>query len=160
NTNLPHVIRSASSSLDSNSSMERDYQFVSVAYWDHIDEMFPGLFKNRLKRDPGSDAETFAQVAIFLPRNRHLCCPWAWPRRVRVRQPDGSYRWEIRWTNNIESWPQHWDLLNQNWTCKLVPATSESIPAILQQAPNDLPNFRPPRFRGVTPEDFRRLNRH
>jgi hypothetical protein len=113
--------------------------------------MFPGLYRNPLHRD-GSDAVTFAQVQIFLPRNRHLCCPWAWP----IPQRDGT----IRWRNNMDGWPQHWDLLNQNWQCKLVPATSRSVPQILSRAPSDLPNFRPPRMTGVSEEDFRQLNQH
>jgi hypothetical protein len=150
-TNLPHVIRAAAGNVSSNQTLERDHQFVSVAYSPHLREMFPGLYRNPLHRD-GSDAVTFAQVQIFLPRNRHLCCPWAWP----IPQRDGT----IRWRNNMDGWPQHWDLLNQNWQCKLVPATSRSVPQILSRAPSDLPNFRPPRMTGVSEEDFRQLNQH
>jgi len=155
-TNLPHVIRKPYAGISGNQSLQRDFQYVSVTYWEHLEEMFPGLFKNRMKGDPGSDAQTFAQVAVFLPRNRHLCCPWAWPFRVTL--PDGTT--VIRWRNNREGMPQHWDLLNQNWQCKLVPARAENLPAILEQAPDDLPNFRPPRFNGVSAEDFKRLTRH
>lgn len=154
--NLPHVIRLPNPGLTQRESMERDYQFVSVAYWSHIDEEFPGLFRNLLKRGAPSDALTFAQTTVFLPRRRHRCCPWAWP--ITIRQPDGTV--VVRWRNNVENWPQNWDLLNQNWTCKLSPATAKRMPAILQQVPPGLPTFHPPQFTNMSPQDFRRLNNH
>lgn len=155
--NLPFIIRNPNDTdSPGQDPMERDYQFVAVAYGTHIDEMFPGLFKNRLSRDPGSDAMTFAQVTIFLPKNRHLCCPWATPYVVTL--PDGSTA--IRWRNHREGQPQDWSLFNQNWQCKLMPATATGLPLILSQAPPDLQTFRPPRLNGVTVDDIRRLNRH
>jgi hypothetical protein len=39
-----------------------------------------------------------------------------------------------------------WDLLNQHWTAKLVPAAIRTLPAILQEPPN-VPGFNPQRFR-------------
>jgi len=160
NINLPHVIRRADASQSGPESLRRDYQFVSVAYWSHIDETFPGLFKNRLNREPGSDAQTFAQVAVFIPKRRHVCCPWATPFRCERTLPDGTVIQDICWRNHRESWPQGWNLLNQNWQCKLVPATADSLPDILSQSPSDLPTFRPPNLTNVTAGDLRKINKH
>ena len=159
-TNLPHVIRKPSLSLSPNVSLERDYRYVSVTYWQHIDEMFPGLFKNRLGREPGYDPQTFAQSAIFIQRNRHRCCPWAWPYRVQIRNAAGQLVWVTRWRNNREGLPQGWDLLNQNWTTKLVPASNRNMGQILQQKPPRNQNFRSPRFNGIQPGDIRTISKH
>ncbi|MCH8830592.1 MAG: Tad domain-containing protein [Planctomycetes bacterium] len=159
-TNLPHVIRKPSPGLTANRSLELDTQFVAVTYWTHIHEMYPGLLKNSFARKPGFDPQTFAQATIFIPRRRYLCCPWAWPYWVTVTLPDGTQYREIRWRLNIESWPQGWDLLNQNWTTKLVPATTMNLGSILEQSPPGINGFRPPRFSGVSPGDIRKINKH
>lgn len=140
-TNLPHLIRRADGST-TNEQLEQDHTFVSVAYWPHLNEMFPGLFANPLERDAGGDAFTFAQVSVFIPRARHLDGPWAW-QEERVDEFGNTY---IVYHNHMDGWPSSWNLWNQNWTVKLVPATSRTIPEILQQQPPDLAWFQPPNF--------------
>jgi hypothetical protein len=49
------------------------------------------------------------------------------------QQPEPGDDWE--WYVVRQGRPRHWDLLNQNWTCQLVPATSRAVPAILQTDP-------------------------
>ncbi|GAB4153235.1 MAG: hypothetical protein Tsb009_29540 [Planctomycetaceae bacterium] len=159
-TNLPHVIRNPLPTLSENDSLERDHRFVAVTYWKHVKEMFPGLFKNRLSRDPGYDPQTFAQAAVFIPRNRYLCCPWAWPYWVRIQNPDGTYSWQLRWRNNMQGWPQNWDLLNQNWSAKLVPASTRTLGLILEQSPPRAPDFRSPRFNGLQSGDIHAISKH
>lgn len=167
-TNLPHVIRNLPPDEAPNDALERDYRFISVTYWKHVREKFPGLFKNRYGRDPGFDAQTFAAGAFFIPKRRYRCCPWATPYYVRVRDPDGTLRWELRWRNHYDGWPgawgpfrnPRWDLFNQNWHAKLVPAATDNLAAILQQTPPGDNNFRAPNFNGTDPGDIHRISKH
>jgi hypothetical protein len=146
--NLPHVIRRRTTGEGINKYLEDDFMFVGVAYWPKLDEMLPGLFKNPIE----SDAQTFAQVMLFVPEPR-LVKGW---RRIgdapsggsvdlggvpgdmidlpgdrEPQDPDPEWQWYVV----RQGRPQHWDLLNQNWTCQLVPATSGAIPAILETDP-------------------------
>ena len=48
----------------------------------------------------------------------------------------------------MDPWPGNWDLFNQNWTVRLVPTTSPTMPFVLQspptgvvQQPVQLPNL-------------------
>ncbi|MBW3540867.1 MAG: hypothetical protein KY476_11400, partial [Planctomycetes bacterium] len=155
--NLPHVLRQTP--LSDNDRHDREHTLIAVAYWPHLSEAFPGLFRNPIARD-GSDAQAFAQVRLFIPQRRHLCCPWAWPRPVTVRQPDGTIVTRIEWVNNMENRPSHWDLINQKWTAKLVPATSPAVLPILQTQPPGLAWFRPPRLGDATMEHVSAVNTH
>lgn len=153
-TNLPHMIRDRS---PDNETLERDYQFVAVTYWRHVREKFPGLFKNRYGRDPGFDPQTFAEAAVFIPRSRYRCCPWSTP----VYVPDGLGGWKIgHWVDHGDGWPHGWNLLNQNWQTKLVPANTDNLGAILQQRPPRDNSFRAPNFSGIVRGDIHRISKH
>ena len=182
-TNLPMMIRLTDygtdweklrrqgSAEDINRNLERDFQFLGVVYRDHRRENGPGLFKNPLAKH--SDAITFTQVSLFLPR----------PRRFLSRGGGGGGQVGLggtfgfsggidssspqpaqgpispeneRWPS--ENWPTHWDLLNQNWMVKIVPATAPAIPNILQTPPGD--NTRTPNFGGARIQHLNRVNTH
>jgi hypothetical protein len=154
---------------DINRNLERDFQFLGVVYREHRPESGPGLFKNPLARH--SDAVTFTQISLFLPEPRRylsggggggdigLGGTFGFSSGVPVPPPPATG--EIapeheRWPS--ENWPRHWDLLNQNWTVKIVPATAPAIPEILQTPPHD--NFRTPHFNGARVEHLNRVNTH
>jgi hypothetical protein len=163
-TNLPHVIRdqppavsvaqsNPSSIAERNNILEREYTFVAVAYWPHLSETFPGLFRNLLEREGNSDALTFAQATLYLPEPR-LRQPWLVPSRDFFGEING-------WHAHRDNWPTHWDAFNQNWMAKLVPARSPSVLPILQSQPGgSLAGFRPPQLGGVTMDEINGVNMH
>ncbi len=152
-TNLPHIIRGDSTGLASNQLLEKDHTFVSVAYWLHFNETFPGLFSNLLDRDGQSDALTFAQASVFIPRWRYRCCPWLVP-------VTDNWGRDAGFALNRDNWPSNWDLFNQNWTTKLVPATSPAVVPIIQTPPPELPTFRSPNLGSADIEDLKRISLH
>lgn len=184
-TNLPMVLRLTEFGADAetlrqqgrqadvNAYLERDFQFLAVVYGRHLRDYGPRVFRNPLPQL--SDALTFAEVALFLPQPRSY--------RVGPRVPDpdvglgGTFGFdsgltlpvepppapvapeEERWA--LENWPWHWDLLNQNWMVQLVPATARNVPSVLQTPPPvQWGEYRPPRFDGMTIQDFKRINTH
>ena len=141
-----------------------------MVYRDHQKENGPGLFKNPLAKH--SDAVTFTQISLFLPRPRRvLSNGQSSPQRnlggtfgfsssipLPPPPPPGSIPPEQeRWPS--ENWPWHWDLLNQNWTVKIVPATATAIPTILQTPPPG-GNTRNPNLAGARVEHLNRVNTH
>jgi Flp pilus assembly protein TadG len=146
-TNLPHVIRRRTATEgNTNQYLEDHFMFVGVAYWPKLDEMLPGLFKNPIE----SDAQTFAQVMLFVPEPR-LVKRWRSVESSGGGAGLGGVPGDIidlpaegesensepgrEWYVVRQGRPRHWDLLNQNWTCQLVPATSGAIQAILESDP-------------------------
>ena len=183
-TNLPMVMRLTEDGTDVetmrqtgqqqavNQHLEQTYQFLAVMYRRHISETGPGVFRNPLARE--ADSLAFAQVSLFVPRaRRYLAGPGRADPDLNLGGTFGfdsglelpaepaapSSPGEERWVR--ENWPSHWDLLNQNWTVKLVPATAPSIPGILQSHPGlESMDFRPPNLGGVTIQDINRVNTH
>ena len=129
------------------------FMFVGVVYWRKLPRMLPGLFRDPIE----SDAQAFAQVRVFVPAPR---LKWVKvgggggansgtslggvPGHSAIMPPDdpgttgggGPGRWVV----GVESIPTNWDLLNQHWTCQIVPATGPNVPTILSSAP-PLPDF-------------------
>jgi hypothetical protein len=127
------------------------------------------LFKNPLARH--SDTLAFTQISLFLPQPRRYLSTGGGGRQVGLggtfgfssgidAQPppaQGEVPPEAeRWPR--ENWPRHWDLLNQNWTVKIVPATATAIPEILQTPPTD--NVRMPDLGAARVEHLNRVNTH
>ncbi len=181
-TNLPMMIRFTDAGgdwdtlrqkgrpRDINRNLERDFQFLGVVYRDHQKENGPGLFKNPLKKR--SDAQTFAQISLFLPRPRRVLSngqqspqqslggTFGFSSNIALPPPPapGSIRpEEERWPR--ENWPWHWDLLNQNWTVKIVPATAAAVPRILQTPPPG-GSLRPPNLGAAGIQQLNRVNTH
>lgn len=183
-TNLPMIIRAVQPGLPPeqlnigdpqqlNEYLEQNLLFLSVVYREQLQETGPGLFRNPI--DEQSDALTFAQVSVFLPRARRYLSTGGSQEQVPIGgapgfsggfdlgpPPDNGGVGDIapedeRWPS--EGWPSHWDLLNQNWTSKLVPATADAIPAILQSDPSQ-GQFRPPDLGGADMRTINRVNTH
>ncbi|MBN2024817.1 MAG: Tad domain-containing protein [Pirellulales bacterium] len=171
-TNLPHVIRTEQAEVhDGNAHLDEAFSFVAVVYWPKTPEILPGLF-----RDPiDGDAVAYAQARLFIPARR-LVWHWAEPaappfgdmggHEIPMPPPeDGSDpgdeeptepgHWIIAWGPGIS---EQWNLLNQNWTAQLVPATLVTLPAILQTPPDAA--HRPPSLGGMTVEDIQRISPH
>ena len=157
--NLPMVLRQRDTG-DANQYLERDFTFVTVVYRDHLTDTAPGVFRNPLKNlnpfDEQNDklALAYAQVRLFIPQ------------ALMAKHPP-SGQWGIEWDPN--GWPQGRDLMNQNWTVQLVPATAETTPLILQTAPpsgivtapfNGQFEGRLPNLGGADIEVINRINTH
>jgi len=153
--NLPMVIRSVQP--DQSQYIDQDFSFVGVSYWPQLTETLPGLFKN----PSGNDAMAFSEVMLFIPRQR-LIRVWSGggggpvpvpgipiggvpgqgvdlPQQGQPQAPQpGGQAGAVdppRWSVGRESKPTQWDLLNQSWTVKLIPAASAGVAAILQTTP-------------------------
>jgi len=147
--NLPMVLRQY---------VEQDFEFVTVVYRDHLTDTAPGVFRNPLKNltpfNTQNDrlAQTYSQVRLFVPFRQML------PNRT-PRPP--CY---LHWGPN--GWPQGRDLMNQNWTVQLVPATARATSLILQTSPPSEIVTAPFNgdFRGRLPNlgnvDINRINTH
>jgi hypothetical protein len=148
--NLPHLIRETPDEVgDTQQWLALDYQFVGVAYWRKLPAAIPRLFGDSL----AADHQAFAQGQLFLRRPR------------LVRHGDG-WDWGNEHHIRLDNSPRHWDLWNQNWTFQLVPATADSLAAILSQTPRSSAlgdaagSLRVPDLGGVNPGDLRRVVTH
>lgn len=155
--------------------LEQYHSFVGVAYWPAMRQTSPIFFRYPL----AVDSMAFAQASVFIPRSRYrryvLWSNRDWFVPTRLDPTTGLQLY----ANAYDNWPQDWEQLapvqqlnlqwipvwnlgNQNWMAQLVPATSNSIPAILQSsiAQQFVPNVRTPNFGGLSPVDLRRINTH
>jgi len=179
NANLPHVIRAEVPPIGStqacNDYLDRDFTFLGVAYWREL----PALMGRVFRAPTESDSVAFAQVRVFVPRAR-LVWDYVIPGRFRlpiggapgdgfppvdgIDGPEPPPSGEGHWVVRRQGVPTHWDLLNQHWTCQLVPATHPSLLAIIQTPP-PLPEFadasiRLPRLVGLDSAQIGRISTH
>ncbi|MFG0296295.1 MAG: TadE/TadG family type IV pilus assembly protein [Maioricimonas sp. JB045] len=154
NTNVPMMIRDLADAW-TNENIDSGFTFVSVVYRQHVDTTGPGMYFNPLNE--ANDAQTFAEIRLFIPRPRFLCCPWIAPSYGEDSQSGNILGWHAR----IDNWSQRWDTFNQNWMVKVVPATSEGIPLILQSPPGgQLNGFRHPDLGLMEMRDLNAINTH
>jgi len=144
------------------SFLEQSHTFVGVVYWPRMQQKSPVFFRYPL----AMDAVAFAQTSVYVPKARYRCCPWA------TAYWSGSPP-RINWVDNYDNWPEFWnmqtqrrvpvwDVTNQDWIAKLVPATSDSLAAILQsqQSQQYAPGVRTPSLGGLSSSSLRRINTH
>jgi hypothetical protein len=131
--------------------LEQRHTFIGVVYWPWMQQKSPVFFRYPL----ATDSIAFAQTSVFIPKARFACCPW-------YTQMWAGAPPQLHSSNNYENWPPFWDLTNQNWIAKLVPATSDSVAAILQspQSQQFAPGVRTPNFGGLSSGDLRTINTH
>ncbi|MEO2034153.1 MAG: hypothetical protein ABGZ35_18925 [Planctomycetaceae bacterium] len=162
--------------FDIRTYLETDFHFVATVYRRHPRETGPGLFRNPLKQH--ADALTFAQVQLYLPFPRRFLTyggsgsstqriglggSFGFDGGIDLPQPPpqpGDQSPELeRWPR--ENWPTYWDMLNQNWTVRLVPATVATLPEILQSNPGGpFQDFRPPNLGDATINDIKKISTH
>lgn len=176
-SNLPHQIRSGPPSRTDLPAcaefLDNEYTFAGVTYWKEMKASSPKLFKNPTE----SDSTAFAQVRIFIPRPR---LQWAYvgasgnaaipiggaptdtfdPVSFDNQNPDGTGHWIVC----REGVPTHWSLLNQHWTCQLVPATHPSLSQVLRTLPPvsefDSAGIRLPNLGALDSSQMERINTH
>jgi hypothetical protein len=161
-TNLPFVIRNElqPSKLLSEyeSCMDTNFSFMAVVKWGAVRQLSPGLFRSPI----AGDSVAYAQVRVFVPTSRlgwYRFVPgtdvppmggapgWQWP--SDPTSPTGPATWEARRQIGVST---QWDLLNEHWTCQLVPATHPNVLTILQTAL--------PALRNVNPQDLEQISSH
>jgi hypothetical protein len=76
-------------------------------------------------------------------------------------EEDDEQAWIVR-RQSGQWFPSRWDLITQNWTVQLTPATTSSIPEILSLQPyvNHMPVFDLPDLTPLTSEDLQWLSHH
>lgn len=190
-SNLPFQIRADGSQVFGNPDLELDYHFVGVCYWPALAETMPGLFTG--PTNPGGQAgaaaaETCAAVSMYIPRNRLVwqyinpqggggnnAIPIGGAPGDSVNLPGtGNNNGGGGGNNGVGTWVvgrqghnTNWNLMNQHWTLKLVPAVSTNrtnMVAILQTAP---PGFaagaqpvQVPSFGNFSQQEWNLLNNH
>lgn len=148
-----------------NTVLERDYTFLGLAYRTHPRELAPGsprvpLYRNPL-RDAG-DALTYSQISLYIPRYmyRFQGGRW-WGTATNQSRVNGQVETRYSYSHYTNGWPSGWDLFNQNWTVRLIPATSPSLPEIMQTNPGGfLAGVQLPNLGGATSTDIDAVSTH
>ncbi|MDA0282768.1 MAG: Tad domain-containing protein [Planctomycetota bacterium] len=185
---FPWVMENLRQLIDLDGYVEDNFHFVGVTYRRHRNELGPGLFINPLSTN--SDAQTFSQISLFVPRPRkrliHVGDPvpddgsgtdevslggtFGFTSQIEVprnrppatQPPDNnSLERVLRERWLLENYPTNWDLLNQNWMVQLIPATARRLPEILQTNPGgDFANLRLPNYGETENNVLKRANTH
>jgi len=185
-TNLPFQIRRMNGGTDPkrmkemqtqggwrqvNMHLDRDYHLLAVVYRKHLDEMGPGLFENPLANN--SDTQSFAQLQIYLPEPRCVKVNdkwWGLGPRLTDRETGlpiidpitgEPLREKVPFKEN---WPTGWDLISQNWTTRIMPASLPALQQILARSPSGLvpggSTLRPGPFAAVPEQSLEMLITH
>ncbi|HVA48563.1 MAG TPA: pilus assembly protein TadG-related protein [Pirellulales bacterium] len=170
--NMLFVIRTPVESIaDRQSHLEREFTWVGIGYRPQLRQTLPGLYRNPLV----ADDMAYAQVTMFIPRPRLVqyepglpppgglyggvpgdTGPPPAPGEAASALGGNRQIWWVRWQNR----PRSWDLLNQNWTVALVPATSASLGPLLSMPPPGFGNVRVRYLQGFTPWELQSVNMH
>jgi hypothetical protein len=188
-SNLPFVIRHQIGEIDDkNLHAERDFMFVGVVYREQVADSIPGIFKNPIQ----TDTQAYAQTMVYVPRRRLIRvraqggssnAPTQGEYQggvpgegVYLPLPDdGTSEEEDPTTPNDgqeEEWyvtrqsgslyRTSWDLLSQNWSTQLVPATAPAIPLILSTEPyvNGVTGVTTPELGSLSEQEFLWISNH
>lgn len=157
-TNVPFMLRNEiDQAIDVNRVLEEDYTFVGVAYRRHLNEMAPRMYVN--PADETADAITFSQITLFIPRSRYLYHNGSWVYYTYYFDDDLN-QWIPVPHPWMDDWSNEWSLFNQNWMVKLVPATAESLPAILETPPGGIVDTRLPNLGWPTVQEVNAISTH
>jgi len=170
---------------DSHAHPGESLNFIAVVYWRKLPEMMPGLYEN----PTDNDQVAYAAARVFVPRPRLVwqrhggACsrsfsiggvPGDYPGIVFSEEADPTDD-EVTWSvvRQYRGHERHfrrewkasaWNLLNQRWTCQLVPATHGGLAEILQTPPPqsypDGEEVNPPGLGGLGSEDIQLISPH
>jgi hypothetical protein len=180
----PFVMYNLQSLTNVNEFVDTNLHFVGVVYRRHRNELGPGMFENPLNQT--SDAQTFSQVRLFLPRPRSVryvpgrtaggngstspdvvglggtfgfTSQLEVPREQPATSASNGNELEERWVP--ENWPTQFSLLSQNWMVQLVPATTPNLSRILSANPGgDLSDVRTPAYGRASSRTMKGINNH
>jgi len=188
-SNLPFQIRrqftrAEATTEDFTTELERDYMYVAVAYASPLREKAPGIFRNPLE----ATSQAYSQVFVFVPRRRLIkvfedgsitgegatnfggvpgqTLELPAPPRNQPDTPDDEADPEEQFLisrQSSRSYPEGWNLLTQNWTTQLAPASSAAIPSILSTQPymdETMSNITTPDLSGMTTQDLQWVSHH
>ncbi len=181
-TNLPFQIRDERNDISNvNEHIEGDFMFVGVVYRQQLNNMVPGVFRNPI----ATDTQAYTQIMMFVPRRRLIRylprrrssnggtlggvpgdgLPLPGPPPTTPPPPTPPDDDDQPWLVGYQSgrwYPHDWNLINQNWTMQIVPATTSAIPSILSTQPeiNGVTGFDTPELFSLTDEDIRWLSHH
>ena len=145
-----------------NMYLDQNYHLLAVVYRRHLGEMGPGLFENPLASN--SDAQAFAQLQIYLPEPRFVSVNGEWVRWVPIRDPMTGQIIGWKPVPFKDNWPTDWDLMSQNWTTRIMPASLPSLQQILARSPSGLvpggSTLRPGPFAAVPKQSLDMLITH
>lgn len=170
--NLLFVIRTPRDYIvDRQGLLQREFHWLGIAYRSHLRQTLPGLYHNPMT----ADDQAYAQIAMLIPRRRLVnyrpampppgglyggvpgdIGPPATSGKTSTSLGENRQVWWVRWQSNS----REWDLLNQNWTVQLVPATTASLGALLSTQPPGLAGVRVPSLQQFAPQDLHRVNMH
>lgn len=119
-TNLPFLLRHPSPGSE---HLEADLMFIATVSRQYQQPMAPRMFWN--PHAGRSTASALAQVHVFLPRSRYICCPWVETTTDPVTASENI-------AINQDNWPSEWSASSQNWQAKLVPVTAPGISRITE----------------------------
>lgn len=179
--NVPFVIRTELDDVtDANTHLEENFTVVGVTYWKPLPEILPGLYQTAL----GSDSQAYAEVRLFVPLRRLVWHHVTWggsssgdqslggiPGDIGTipgdaTEPDTSGSSGSRWVVGREWIPddtEQWTLLNQRWTCQIVPTTQPALGTILETPPPVAFTDRAihtPSLGGLSAEEIGRISNH
>lgn len=160
-TNVPMMLRNDfGGALTDNEILDRDYSYVGVSYRAHVNEMGPRMFRN--PADQSADALTFSQISLYIPQPMYLYRNSSWLGvRTWSQRIGGELVTRTDYYALTNGWPEEWNLFNQNWTVRLTPATTDSLPQILQSNPGGYASaVRTPSLGGATISDIDAINTH
>jgi len=178
---------------DINQHVEQDFMFVGVVYRKQMRDRIPGVFHNPVQTNTqpaqSFDTEAYAQVMAYVPKRRLV---WHWRRIGGAPPPShganqggvpgehvylplppdpggppaggGSSAVILDVTRQSSGrYPANWDLITQNWSAQLVPATASNLPTILGTSPqiNGIDGIHPPdQLKNLSFKHFLRLSTH
>ena len=144
-----------------NHHLNQHYHLLAVVYRRHLEEMGPGLFKNPLSRH--SDAQSFTQLQIYIPEPRLDKKP-VWVDWTERRDVFGNKIPPFPPIVIRDNWPEDWDLTNQNWTSRIMPASLPKLREILARSPAGLDpragTLRPGPFATIPENTLEKLVTH
>ena len=172
----PMLMDNMRSLVDLNNYIDRNFHFVGVVTRQHRPETGPGVFHNLLAAQ--SDAQTFSQVMLFIPRPRKvlgdrsargngvvsLGGTLGYTAEVGMGASPGASGRPVNIFDEIwfvEGWPTNMDLFNQNWMVQLVPATTKNMPQILTANPGgSMSAFRMPNYANLPSRTLKQVSHH